>query len=133
MEETCLDTSVLIELARRKLLKYIDPSRDIFYLTEITLYEYLRGIRLLDRDIEKAKEALERLFYVIGFSNEVIKKASDIYSILSKKGVIIPDPDILVASICIIYNLSIASFDKHFESFRELGLRLCDPPRSLTC
>ena len=76
MEPTCIDTSVLIELARGKLLRYIDPNRDQLYLTEITVYEYLRGMEVIGRDIEYAKIVLENLFKILRINNDVIKLAS---------------------------------------------------------
>ena len=127
MERACLDTSILIELARRKLLKYVNPFIDEFYITELTLYEYLRGIGILGRDLEKAKDMLEKPFYIIRFTNQSIKKASEIYFTLFKKGIVIPDPDILIASICIINNLPLATFDEHFKRLTELGLKLYNP------
>ncbi len=129
MEKTCLDTSVLIELARRKLLKYVNPLKDELYLTELTLYEYLRGLEILGRDIEKAKDLLESFFYIIGFDNEAIKIASDIYSKLFKEGIAVPDPDILIASICIVNDIPLATYDKHFQKLEKLGLKLYNPNR----
>lgn len=129
MERSCLDTSVLIELARRRLLRYIDPFREELYLTRLTVYEYLRGLEVLGRDVDKAKDLLEKLFYIVDFDNEAVKKASNIYSILFRKGVVIPDPDIIIASICIVNNLPIASFNQHFKRLVKLGLKLYNPSK----
>ncbi len=65
-----IDTDILIEYVKGNLEL---PYTQIF-ITEITLYEFIRGTK----DIEKAKKILEEGFSVIFHDNAIIQKASKI-------------------------------------------------------
>jgi len=125
LEQACLDTNVLIELSRRKLVRYIEPE-DNMYLPVIVFYEFLRGLAYLGRDIGRAKRELEYRFHIIWLDNSVLEKASEIYVELRRKGVLIPDPGILIAASCISHGLPLATYNReHFE--RIPGIKLKDP------
>ncbi len=76
MERACLDTSVLIELPRRRLIGYVDLE-DGLAIPAIVLYEYLRGLAYLGRDLRKVRR-------------RVAEVAAVIYAEL-RSGVLIPD------------------------------------------
>ncbi len=125
MAKTCLDTNVLIELARRKLIRYIDRE-DQLYIPWIVAYEYIRGLAYLGRDIGLVKHELESRFNIIYPTNSILVKAVEIYLSLRKRGELIPDPDILIAASCIANNIPLATMNRsHFD--RIEGLELVDP------
>ncbi len=125
MAKTCLDTNVLIELARRKLIRYIDRE-DQLYIPWIVAYEYIRGLAYLGRDTGLVKHELESRFNIIYPTNSILVKAVEIYLSLRKRGELIPDPDILIAASCIANNIPLATMNRsHFD--RIEGLELVDP------
>ncbi len=130
MEKTCIDTNVLIEMGRRKLISIIDRDYG-FYIPSIVLYEYLRGLVLLGRDPDLVKYELEQRFNIIWLDNRVLKIASKIYAKLYRNGQLIPDPDILIAASCILYKIPLATYNiDHFKRIDELKLK--DPTSILS-
>jgi len=127
LEKVCIDTDVLIELSRRNLLKHIKPHMNL-YLSIISAYEYLRGLAVLGRDIVYAERILKTLFTIIPLTEKTIIEAAEIYASLHRKGVLIPDPDILIAASCIVEEISLSTFNiKHFKRLKEYGLEIVDP------
>lgn len=125
MEPACLDTSVLIELSRRRLVGYVDVE-DGLAIPAIVLYEYLRGLAYLGRDLGRARKALERRFTIIELDSRVTEVAAVIYAELRSRGILIPDPDILIAATCMSSDLPLATHNtKHFKKIPKL--RLIDP------
>ncbi len=115
MEQACLDTSVLIELSRHRLIGYVDIE-DGLTLPAIVLYEYLRGLAYLGRDLKKARKALEKRFTIIELDGRIAEEAAAIYANLRAKGTLISDPDLLIAATCISLNLPLATNNiKHFK------------------
>ncbi len=125
MAKACLDTNVLIELARRKLIRYIERE-DELYIPWIVAYEYIRGLAYLGRDTSMVKHELEDRFNIIYPTNNVLVKAVEIYLELRRRGELVPDPDILIAASCMAYGIPLATMNKsHFD--RIEGLKLLDP------
>jgi len=81
-------------------------------------------MEVIDGDIEYAKIILEDLFKIPYISNDVIKLASKIYSQLCRRGELIPSPDVIVASICIVNEIPLATYDQHFKRLINFELKL---------
>lgn len=127
MEKICIDTDLLIDIAKRKLIRYVTKKLNL-HITFITLYEYLRGLAYLGRDLEGSKEELESRFNILWLTNKAILKSSTIYSELRRKGELIPDPDLLIGSICIVNNVPLATYNKsHYLRLIPFGLKLIEP------
>jgi len=127
LEKVCIDTDVLIELSKRTLLKYIKPHMNL-YLSIISVYEYLRGLAVLGRDVVYAERILKTLFTIIPLTEKTIIKAAEIYASLYRRGVLIPDPDILIAASCIIEEIPLSTFNiRHFKRLEEYGLEIVNP------
>ncbi len=125
--EACIDTDVLIDLSRTSLIAFITKDLGLS-ITTITVYEYTRGMAFLGRDPAKVVDELRQRFSIIDLSIESIIKASQIYADLRKKGQLIPDPDILIASICITNNKPLSTKNtKHFNRLLAYGLKLIPP------
>ena len=119
-ERVLIDTDVLIEYVKGK----IDlPEDGIYYISEITLYEFIRGTK----DPSKAKKILEEEFIVIWNDNRIIETASVIYRKLRKDGKQLSDADIIIASTAIVNRLKLWTLNKkHFERLKDFGLEIFD-------
>ena len=112
-----IDTDILIEYVKGKCEL---PSEQVF-ITEITLYEFIRGTK----DVEKAKRILEESFTVIFHDNETIRKASEIWISLRRSGQIVDDRDILIAAASMSRKLPLLTGNKkHFERLKPFGLEI---------
>ena len=77
--------------------------------------------------------SLKAAFYVIWPSNDALMVASEIYSDLRRKGQLIPDPDILIGSMCIAENIPLTTFNmRHYKLLEQHGLRLITPEEVFT-
>jgi hypothetical protein len=111
-----LDTSVLVELLRRKKYEFASIS-------VITLIEILRGVKAEKR--ERVKDLIERSFDVIGLDNRVVETYCDLYDRLRERGEMISDADLLIAATAISRGLTLRTSDKkHFERLKKYGLKL---------
>lgn len=112
-----IDTDVLIEYVKGNC----ELSYAQVFISEITLYEFIRGTK----NVEKAKEILEDAFVVVFHDNEIIRKASEIWVSLKKRGMLIDDRDILIASTAIAKGLPLMTGNRrHFERLVDFGLNL---------
>ena len=79
-----LDTDVLIKLIKEKRLSQVTRSTDL-YISFITLYEYLRGLSYLKKNLKREKKKLENSVTVLWPDNELIIKVSEIWYELRMK------------------------------------------------
>ena len=129
MNKCLLDTDILSALmkkdqtALKHAQKYLKKYNTLT-MSIITQYEILRGL--------KVKNATKQIliFENICTKNEILQvtdtiiiKATDIYSVLYKKGKLIGDADILIAATALVHNLElITNNENHFN--RISGLRI---------
>jgi len=124
-----IDTDVLILLEKRrkteKLLNFYET-----YITFVTLYEYIRGLRKkgkAEKELNLIDKYLKKIFEVIWPTNKTLLIASNIWSDLSNKGEILEDRDILIAALCIERDMPLWTLNKkHFERLTQYGLKLID-------
>ncbi|NJE01839.1 type II toxin-antitoxin system VapC family toxin [Thermococcus sp. JdF3] len=116
-----IDTSVLanwVNRGRKDLLSKYKGS----YISAITLFEFLRGIR----DDKKRKRALrdfKRLYKVIHVDTTTAVLASEMYVELQRRGTPHDDDgDLLVAATALKRNLTVLTADNGFKKFRNLGV-----------
>ena len=110
-----LDSNIVIEHLKTKTL-YSG------YISNLTLVELLRGIREEARGAVKSE--LEKLYSVIYLDNDAILEYCKLYNSLRNEGEIIPEFDLLIASIAIAKNIPLVSKDTHFERLEKHGLLL---------
>ncbi|MEM1523623.1 MAG: type II toxin-antitoxin system VapC family toxin [Thermofilaceae archaeon] len=110
-----IDTSWLVELLRRK-------SFEEGAISLITLIEVLRGVPAGKREI--VKKLLEESFDVLGIDNSVVRIYCELYDELKKRGSLVPDADLLIASTAIAHNLVLRTKDRHFKELVSHGLKL---------
>ncbi len=118
-EGILVDTDVLIDYTKG----FIDLPKKQLYISEITLYEFIRGCK----DVRKAKELLESAFIVVFHDNDVLVKASEIWIELRRIGELIDERDILIASVAISKNFKLLTRNvKHFKRLGRFGLKFYD-------
>lgn len=116
MESICLDTDILIEhLKDRGEIYKILEEFDNFYISIITVYEFMRG-----SDVEKTKQLNH-----LDLTYDIVMLASKIYKTLHKQKDLIQDNDILIGSTCIINKIPLLTLNKkHFRKLEKFGLKL---------
>ncbi|MHA1664427.1 MAG: type II toxin-antitoxin system VapC family toxin [Candidatus Njordarchaeales archaeon] len=107
---------------------------DVF-VTFVTLYEYIRGLRKVGKNEEELiaiDRYLKKVFEVIWLTNKTLLIASRIWKELSDKGEILDDRDILIGALCIERNLPLWTLnEKHFKRLTIYGLELIKPAAKL--
>ena len=111
--ENVLEKVALVEFAREK----------IFFST-ITYYETKRGLlaNKATRKMEKFDE-IRQDYDMLGIDSEaVLDEASEIYANLKQRGKLLPDADIFIAAIALIYHLTLITDDSHFDRIKGLNI-----------
>ena len=118
MEEAVLDSDVLIDVYELGVEKFNGMRT-----TCISLYEFLRGLSYLGKQAGEYKAYLESNLDVLPLDNKAVLQASVLYGTLKRRGALVEDPDLLIASMCIANGLPVVTGNsKHFERFKEFGL-----------
>ena len=125
-----LDTDILSAIMRQ------DPvvipkaqtclvAQERFTFSIITQYEILRGLKA--KGATKQLAAFDRFCdvnTVLPLTDEAIIKASDVYAVLRKRGELIGDADILIASTALTSGLFVVTNNlKHFQRIPELQIQ----------
>src|SRR3990172_4157843 len=112
---TMLDSDVLSALMRRDV-KVVERTRE--YLEShaqlafslITRYEILRGLKAKQATAQIARfEEFCGTCQVFPVTDEVVDRASDIYSDLHRKGTLVGDADILIAATALTHDLVLST------------------------
>jgi len=113
-----IDTDCLIDYYKDKL--ELTPE-DSYYISEISLYEFIRGTK----NPKESKELLEESFQVVWLDNEILEKASEIWRSLKLAGITIEDRDLIIGATAIAKNLKLLTRNvKHYEKLKEFNLSL---------
>lgn len=130
MSPVLLDTDILSAIIRRnplvisKAQAYLSIHRKLTF-SIVTRYEILRGLKA--KDAAKQLAAFERFCdvnNVIALSDEVVVKASDIYAFLKKRGELVGDADILIASTALVNELPVVTNNtNHFQRMPDLMIQ----------
>lgn len=124
----CLDTDILIEYFRgsEPIKRKIEnlTEEDSVGLTWLTFYEFFKGIFLSGKlNEEKFLQGLAKTCIIMEESYDAAKIGGEIYATLKKKGELINDADILIASIVKAHNaILVTNNEKHF--LRVEGLKI---------
>ena len=120
MEDAVLDSDALIEAYDVGISKF-----DGLHTTCISLYEFLRGLAYLKKDVSQYMGYVESNLETLPLDKAAIGEASRIYGELKRQGALVEDPDLLIASMCIVNKLPLVTGNsRHFERFRKYGLVL---------
>ena len=125
----CFDTSTVIEFFRgnKKVVEKISNNSkngENIFITYITLCELYKGAFLHSNKEEKIQEIDEFAlnFSILDFNIDSCKIFGNIYYNLTKSGKIIPEADLMIASIVKTNNLTLITMDK--KHFNNLGIKV---------
>jgi|SRR6266700_6963591 len=128
MRSYCIETSVIIDYLRGKeqataLLESLDGTLSSSYVCFAELYDGLSRITNSTKQEEAVQTFFNSLDGIYGLDQEVAKKFGELRAVLKQDGNIIEDFDLLIAATCIVYNLTLVTFNKkHFSHIKELTL-----------
>ena len=129
-KEFVIDTDVIIFLGKRDLLYKLPLFYEV-YVTWVSLYEFLRGLKAIGKKIDEIgaiKQKFEKLFRLLWPSNKTIKLLCEIWDELRIKGRLIDDRDLFIGVMCIEHNLPIWTFNvSDFKHLEEFGLKIITP------
>ncbi|MHB1493717.1 MAG: type II toxin-antitoxin system VapC family toxin [Thermoplasmataceae archaeon] len=120
-----LDTDVIIEILDNRsnkgqiILNKIVESGEGYCTSSVNLHEVLYGISKYSRD-----SSLVNRLPTLPYSKNDSELSSVLEVTAERKGKAVPRIDAMVASIAINNGCSLYTFDKHFEVFKEQGLKL---------
>jgi tRNA(fMet)-specific endonuclease VapC len=126
---TLLDSDILSALMRREK-KVLDRSRDYLNshaqlsLSLITRYEILRGLKAKNASTQlDAFQQFCDTCQVLGITEEIVDRASDIYADLYRRGALVGDADILIAATALAHDLVLATNNlAHFSRIATLKI-----------
>ena len=125
MAGSIVDTNVIIKFLRNeKTALDIFAKIDDAYIPVIAAGELLYGAYNSsnpERNIKFFQRFLSQ-FEILPISLEVANSYAVIKAELKKKGTPIPENDLWIAAIAHAYNLSLATFDKHFANIKQITL-----------
>jgi len=124
-----LDTNIITailkgnEKVKRKVQEVIVGEEEIF-INGISYYEIKRGLLAANATAQLSRFDLlcKRLGLILLNDKSIFDEAAEIYATLSKKGAIIEDADILIASVVKASKFILISDDTHFN--RIQGVRI---------
>ncbi|MGQ4834405.1 MAG: type II toxin-antitoxin system VapC family toxin [Candidatus Asgardarchaeia archaeon] len=115
---------MLIYLQKNNLLANFILRYNAF-ITYVTLYEYLRGVLLVKKNVHEYKQLLEKSFKILWPNNESILTASRIWTYLRNEGKVIDERDLEIGALCISNKIPLWTKNlKHFIRLKQYGLRL---------
>ncbi|MAG01810.1 hypothetical protein CMI42_00585 [Candidatus Pacearchaeota archaeon] len=120
INQVVLDTDCLIQLEKGDLsvVKVLDGT-DSLFITSITVFEFAFG-RSFDEEDNRLDE-----YNVIPFNEKDGLLSAKMLKELIRDGKEVEFRDVFIASICIDNKIPLLTRNiKHFERFREYGLRL---------
>lgn len=124
----CLDTDILIEYFRgnksikEKIESLVDGDR--IALVWLTLYEFFKGIFVSGKlDEEEFLRRLAGTCLILEGSYEAAKIGGNIYAALKKRGKLINDADIMIASIAKAHRaVLVTNNEEHFSRIQGLKI-----------
>lgn len=124
-----LDTNIMVSLLKdeegaKQKIGSIERSGERISTTAITVYELLKGAQISSRSEENLARIRELIssLRVLGLSIGACEHASRIYKELRRRGRMIGEFDILIASIVMNYDEKLASEDADFKMVRGLKI-----------
>lgn len=121
-----IDSSVVIEYTKgnRVVIDLLDNVKNDLCSSYIVMAELYEGIFRSKNEVEKNIVGfMESLDKIYGLDKRTVKIFGEIRSDLKKKGQIIEDMDILIASTCLANNLALITLNvKHFNRIKDLEI-----------
>ena len=128
MGKVMIDTNVLIYLIEKAPVeKLVELYRNYeLYVCGIVAFEFLVGVYRTNR--LKLKEILEKYFFVVPITYDIIVKASEIEAKLIERGMMLDPRDVLIAATAIVHNMPLWTYNiKDFKRLEKFGLTIESP------
>lgn len=128
MRSYLIETSVIIDYLRGReqataLLGSLDGNLSSSYICIAELYEGLFRVTNRATHEQAVQTFFNSLDVIYGLDQEITQKFGELRAVLKQSGNIIEDFDLLLAATCIVYNLTLITFNKkHFSHVKELML-----------
>ncbi|OGG02156.1 hypothetical protein A2W14_06520 [Candidatus Gottesmanbacteria bacterium RBG_16_37_8] len=130
MNKYFLDTSIIIPYIRGKkeVIEFIDNLKGELISSYVCLAEIYEGIFSYKNQNKESAEKNLMIFFrglddVIGLNEDIAKTFGLIRTELRKKGLLIEDMDIFIASSCLVYQAILVTENvKHFDRIRNLQI-----------
>ena len=125
--QVLLDTDTLSAYMRReatvvaRIEEYLIAHRELSF-SLMTRYEILRGLKARGATSKlRAFAELCSISDILALTDEVIERAADVYADLYRRGELIGEGDILIASTALVYDLVMVTNNvKHFSRIEDL-------------
>jgi tRNA(fMet)-specific endonuclease VapC len=129
MKQALIDTDTLSYFFRNnpdvveKLDKYLQEFGFV-NISVVTYYEVLNGLYFKDAKSQLARfERFVELNQVLPLTDEIAKKAAEIYASLRKKGMTVGHNDMMIAGTAIVNNMILVTNNtKHYEKIDDLEI-----------
>ena len=121
VRQVLVDTDVLVDISKGR---YEIPNNYDVFISEVTLYEFMRGFRrpLL------AKKALDTFATVLFADNKVLLRAAELWRVLKESGRPVGEHDVLNAAFAIVHGLPVLTRNvRHYAVFEREGILLLEP------
>lgn len=128
MRAYLIETSVIIDYLRGKdqatvLLDSLDGNLTSSYICIAELYEGLYRVTNRAKQEQAVQTFFNSLEVIYGLDQDVAQKFGELRAALKQEGNIIEDFDLLLAATCVVYNLTLITFNKkHFSHIKELTI-----------
>jgi len=128
MKSFLIETSVIIDYLKGKeeAKRLIDSLKGDLSSSYFCLAELFEGVMRVNEP-DKHEEAI--LIYFASLTNiysldmRTVKKFGELRARLKKEGTIIEDIDLFLAATCLVYDLTLVTFNKkHFSHVKELTI-----------
>ena len=124
-----IDTSVLIEIEKRNeaILSRMEESeieKENIYITSPSYTEFCFGLIGLSKERFNAKMMRLDNYKLLNTSKNSSKLLAEIKRHLSKKGIMIPVFDLIIASIALDCKMPLVTLDNHFKRIKNLNVIL---------
>ena len=128
MGKVMIDTNVLIYLIEKAPVeKLVELYRNYeLYVCGVVAFEFLVGVYRTNR--LKLKDILEKYFFVVPITYDIIVKASEIEAKLIERGMMLDPRDVLIAATAIVHNMPLWTYNiKDFKRLEKFGLTIESP------
>lgn len=125
VKSAAIDTSVAIRILNNdKVLVKIFTRIPTLYLPVTVEGELLFGALNSERHIKNLKtfKAFIDTCAILNINSEIAKEYAVLRKQLKDSGTPIPENDIWIAATCLVYQLPLATLDKHFSFIKKLSL-----------
>jgi len=127
-EALLLDSTALTSLhaeSNKSILEFILMKHEV-HISILSLYEYLSALGYFSKvDLNKLYQSIERIYNIIGVDRQIILKAAELDSALTRVGVFLNSIDLIVAATAIVRNMVLVTAKSElYRDLTKFGLKL---------